>query len=254
MKRILSDNKKNVVYDLSKDIIKFDFWEPNSKRRLVIFENGLKNGEVFPIFFDKAYYDLPVGGKTVVDIGANIGDSSIYFALQGAIKVIGLEPFPKSYESAIRNVQINNLSNKITIKLAACSKYHGITNISSDVNSNVDSYMVHSNSKEGNALQVPLITLSDLISEYNIKGDILKIDCEGCEYDIILSASEVILSKFSYIQIEYHRGYKNLKKKLEKSGFSVSVGRPKLAINSIDQSKMYVGNIYARSMVSKPGS
>jgi hypothetical protein len=51
-------------------------------------------------------------------------------------------------------------------------------------------------------------------------------DCEGYEYDIILSATVDILRQFSYIQIEYHYGYKNLKEKLEKCGFNVSFSRP----------------------------
>jgi hypothetical protein len=56
----------------------------------------------------------------------------------------------------------------------------------------------------------------------------MKMDCEDCEYETILSASEQTLQKFSYMIVEYHHGYKNLKYKLEKSGFNVSVTRPRL--------------------------
>ena len=38
----------------------------------------------------------------------------------------------------------------------------------------------------------------------------------------------VALKKFSHIIIEYHFGYKNLKEKLEKNGFKVSVTRPRI--------------------------
>ena len=42
---------------------------------------------------------LPVRGKTVIDIGANIGDTPIYFHITWSKhRVIGIEPFPKNYE------------------------------------------------------------------------------------------------------------------------------------------------------------
>ena len=51
-------------------------------------------------------------------------------------------------------------------------------------------------------------------------------DCEGCEYESIMATSDIILKKFSHIQIEYHSGYKNLKEKLERCGFKVSITGP----------------------------
>jgi len=51
----------------------------------------------------------------VVDIGASIGDSSIYFALNGASYVIALEPYPYTFNLAVKNVKVNNLNDKIKI-------------------------------------------------------------------------------------------------------------------------------------------
>jgi predicted RNA methylase len=59
---------------------------------------------IFLIFSFKILIDfyrfLRVEGKIVIDIGVNIADSSIYFALKGADKVIAIEPFPRNYETA----------------------------------------------------------------------------------------------------------------------------------------------------------
>ncbi|MEJ2779445.1 hypothetical protein WIW89_00620 [Stygiolobus sp. CP850M] len=38
---------------------------------------------------------------------------------------------------------------------------------------------------------------------YNLETDILKIDCEGCEYNLILNDYEAI-SKFDQLAFEYH--------------------------------------------------
>ena len=43
-------------------------------------------------------------GRTVIDIGANIADSSIYFAFEDAAHVIALEPYPTNYRIAKKNI------------------------------------------------------------------------------------------------------------------------------------------------------
>lgn len=193
------------------------------------------------------YENLPVAGKTVIDIGANIADSSIYFAVRGAKKVIGLEPFPKNYEMAKRNVESNNLSGKITLILAGCAANQGFVTISPFDKSWVGSTV--KNSSQG--FKVPTLTLEDILKQNNLQNgesmqNVLKMDCEGCEYESILSASSDIIRSFSYVQIEYHYGYKDLKNKLEENGFVVSITKPELIPNSENGNRMYVGNIYAR--------
>ena len=68
-------------------------------------------------------------------------------------------------------------------------------------------------------------------------------DCEGCEYETILSSADDILQKFSHIQIEYHYGYKNLKERLEDSGFNVSVTKPMIDLSY--NPRRIIGYIYA---------
>jgi len=82
--------------------------------------------------------------------------------------------------------------------------------------------------ESNNGISIPLLTLESILKKNNLTCNeaLLKMDCEGCEYEVILSASRHILRKFSYIQIEYHYGYENLKAKLEECNFSVSVTRP----------------------------
>jgi predicted RNA methylase len=63
----------------------------------------INNGDIFDIFLQDTYRFLSIftrRGKIVIDIGVNIADSSIYFALKGADKVIAIEPFPRNYEMA----------------------------------------------------------------------------------------------------------------------------------------------------------
>lgn len=52
------------------------------------------------VFIDEDYTPLNVKGNIVIDIGMNIGDFSMYFALNGTRKIIGLEPRPDQFSIA----------------------------------------------------------------------------------------------------------------------------------------------------------
>lgn len=191
--------------------------------KTTIFQGGINNGDIVNSFLKEDYGKLPINGKIVIDVGSNIGDTPIYFALQGAKKVIGLEPFPKNHELANKNIIANNLSDKITILLAGCSAEKRFITINPDYESNHESKLVEFQ----NGKQIPILTLEDLYNKYNVPlGSILKMDCEGCENEIINSASKETLQRFSHIQIEYHSGYRILKEKLEKCGFKVYITGP----------------------------
>jgi FkbM family methyltransferase len=226
----------------------------NSNNNKLELYGGLSNGDCISIFKENIYRSLPAKGRTVIDVGANIGDSSIYFALRGAIKVIGLEPFPKTYDIAKKNIEVNKFSDIVTILLSGCSAKSGYIIIDPNSVATVGDYVVNSS----HGTKVPLRTLRDIIEENNMQslcseGIILKMDCEGCEYDVILSSAEDTLRCFSHIQIEYHYGYKNLKEKLKKCGFSVLVSGPKYSPSNRNPFKKmgaafneYIGYIYAR--------
>jgi hypothetical protein len=76
---------------------------------------GVKFRDVFrsmvEVFVDEEWGFLSVNGRTVIDVGAFVGDSSIYFALRGAKKVIAVEPHPKAFSELLGNIKfkLNNL-------------------------------------------------------------------------------------------------------------------------------------------------
>jgi tRNA G37 N-methylase Trm5 len=68
---------------------------------------------IIEIFHYGEYEPLGVEGRVVVDIGAFVGDSTIYFALKGARKVIVIEPHPGAYAEMLDNIKLNNLEGMI---------------------------------------------------------------------------------------------------------------------------------------------
>ncbi|MHB8545755.1 MAG: FkbM family methyltransferase [Nitrosotalea sp.] len=219
-----AEHTKEIKYDLDNDVV--DLTNSPFSHLSVKLNDAIDNGDVIGVYLEEIYRDLPVKDNIVIDIGANIGDSSIYFALKGSKRVIALEPFPKNYEMAKKNIELNNVSDKIDLFLAGCSDGNDFLIVDPNLNSGVDSKIIESK----NGLQIPITTLNKIVKDYKVdKNSILKIDCEGCEYDVILSASFETLQSFSNIFIEYHYGYKDLKKKLEESGFQVSVTKPSIS-------------------------
>ncbi len=67
------------------------------------------------VFFYEDYKFLNVKDMDVIDIGMNIGDSSIYFSMNGAKRVIGLEPYPYAFSFAEKNVKLNGINNIILL-------------------------------------------------------------------------------------------------------------------------------------------
>ncbi len=220
----ISNVPKNqqINYDIEKDIVTL-YQEEESIRKEIILRGGINNGDIVNTFFKKDYADISVKGKTILDIGANIGDTGIFYALNGAKKVIGVEPFPKNFQLARENVIANKLEDTIKLLQAGCSSKNGIVKIDPEYQSNIESKLRNF----VNGVDVPLLTLQEIIEKFEIpKNSVLKIDCEGCEYDIIENTPIETLTHFSSMQIEYHSGFYNLKRKLESIGYKVTVTKP----------------------------
>lgn len=61
-----------------------------------------------------------------------------------------------------------------------------------------------------NYIEIECITLKDIFNENHIeKCDILKMDCEGAEFEILYNASEDIFKKVKEIRLEYHNKENN---------------------------------------------
>jgi FkbM family methyltransferase len=241
-------------YDVEEDAWIIPYPIKSNDKRSVKLYGGMNSGEVVHIYADEVYRKLPVEGKTVVDVGANIGDSSIYFAIRGAENVLGIEPLSRNYEIAKKNIEVNNLSNRISLLLGGCAANSGYVRVEQH-NQTIERCILYRHAKEDDSVDslIPLFTLEKILEKNNLKtGVVLKMDCEGCEYDVILSASKNLLQRFSHIQIEYHYGHKKLKQKLESSGFVVYVTRPRaLRRHYMDEFPgnkwMYSGYLYAKN-------
>ena len=184
------------------------------------------------VFLDQVYgYDFD--GKTVLDIGSCDGDSTIFFCMLGARRVIALEPSSKSFELTCENVKLNGLEDRVTVLNAALSCRTGKIRLrkiekSPSLNAIEPTDYFRATSQTSHIAfdsyeDVSTMTLADLFDMFHLEElDFLKLDCEGCEYDVIRTAPENLLRRVQHITMEFHSGIQDLPTLLARSGFLVT--------------------------------
>jgi FkbM family methyltransferase len=170
-------------------------------------------------FVGGAYDDLDVGGRTVVDVGAGVGDTAILFSLRGARRVIALEPYPRLYGEASLNIRANGIADRVVLVNAGLGATDG--EVCADLG-DVEGYSVFRPGGHCD-VKVRMYALRTLIKEEVEEDSALKMDCEGCEYEAVLNADPGDLAVFGQVIIEYHNGYREIKKHLEAAGFTTEV-------------------------------
>jgi FkbM family methyltransferase len=186
---------------------------------LLNFPHGIC--ELLEVFQDKCYELFDVKNELVVDIGAFIGDSAIYFAGKGAKKIVAYEPNPHIFEIAKKNVQLNNLTNKIQVRQKAVSNKFGVRNFMFNTVYPSGSSM-HFKLENIVKFQVNTVPFSSITQELGHIG-LLKLDCEGAEYEILPAAyKEGALSNVDKIVMEVHGPVEPIIDVLHRAEFKVT--------------------------------
>lgn len=150
-------------------------------------------------------------GDCVIDIGANVGIISIFLAKKYPfLKIYSYEPVKRNYENFIRNISLNNIPPEtITIENKAVTKDERI--ISMEFNpyntggSHVYDIIATQNNLTSIEVNVPSISLDNIFNKYKIENcKLLKIDCEGAEYEILYNTSTKNLRSIHHLRGEFH--------------------------------------------------
>jgi FkbM family methyltransferase len=174
-------------------------------------------------------YDIE-DSDIVVDIGSYTGGLSLALHARDLHPwVYCFDPIPENVKLAYDNAKVNDIHRKVqTDQLIVAGKsgrvnkvYYGGGNKKGDHHRFVGN--VHGMPK-GDSIKVPTISLDDIFRINQIRRcKLLKIDCEGGEYDIFNGASDATLSVIEWITGEYHKGWKGIQKRLVDTGLFTEV-------------------------------
>jgi len=170
-------------------------------------------------FVDQPYRRLDVLGRVVLDVGAYVGDSTLYFVSRGAKWVYAFEPYPSLYRIAEGNLRVNGVRN-VTLFNEAIGLEDGYIGIDTNYSPKSNSWI----RDFGSGVRIHVRGFDSLVENLGLRDAALKMDCEGCEYKALLSAKSATLESFSEIILEYHyQGYKQIVEKLSRCGFKVEI-------------------------------
>jgi len=133
---------------------------------------------------------------TYLDIGANIGNHSVFFMNEcKCSKLISIEPEPSIYAVLIKNIVVNN-KKKIIAKTYNCALGDKECKVSMFMNpKNCGNTQVTNENGDINCH-----ILDDLIDDSNVK--LIKIDTEGYELKILNGAKKIILGQHPILVCE----------------------------------------------------
>jgi hypothetical protein len=144
-----------------------------------------------------------LSGRTVVDIGAFVGDTAIAFARAGAL-VHAFEPSAGLCSFLRHNIEHNGLAGRVVVHAVGL----GVTNRQIE--------------RRGDALNfvdgVPYV-----LAHLPPHVDILKIDCEGGEYHLLGDPRFLAHLAPREIRLEYHHGPDDMVAALGRSGYAAQV-------------------------------
>ena len=176
---------------------------PNIKYEIFIRKQTSDIATFYQIFGNQEYGEVPIkfSPKTIIDLGANIGLASIFFANKYPnSKILAIEPEESNFKMLKKNTE--NYKN-ITLFKNAISNLNGLNVSVQDEGYGKWGFMTKIiDSKLKN--EVKTVSIDTLVNDYNISSiDILKIDVEGAEKELFESNFEAWLPITKCIIIEF---------------------------------------------------
>jgi len=195
---ILFSRKESVVRKVNNYPMLLNFREPGIAKTLMIYRER-ENSETNII------KDLIKPGMNVLEIGANIG---YYTILMGKLvgrdgRLYAYEPYPFSYNTAKKNIELNNLSDNVELYDLAVSDKNSVQKLYLGNGANLHTLL--QNNRNSGYINIKTIDIMDVIKKIGRPINLLRMDIEGHERNIFARFSEENLNILpEYIFFEIH--------------------------------------------------
>lgn len=217
----------------------------NGKQLQIEINNDADLSVFREIFLDRDYGILKdlISHATnpILDIGAHVGLFSLYaHALNPTVSIYAFEPDESNFKALKEHLRINHISNVFPKNIAVAST-SGMRELNISLDSHNHSFFTawkesDDSPQESASLKtrkVQASSLQDIFTSNKTKFNIemyslIKMDCEGAEFEILNSLSAEQLSLAAAYYIEYHEFTPELKssdlvKILQRAGFKTTI-------------------------------
>lgn len=149
----------------------------------------------------------------ILDIGANVGVFSIVAGAGYKGQVHAFEPIQNNRQQLQRNLEINNLENVVLMPYAVGCR-DGNTELVIEAGQSVSARAPRYRSdRHARRVNAQVRSLGRVLQELDNKIiDLIKMDCEGCEHEILRSLSKEDVKKVRAMTFEIHTDLFNWKK------------------------------------------
>jgi len=145
----------------------------------------------------------------IVDIGANIGNHTVYFAKSTKRKIIAFEPEPLNHLCLLANIALNNIASQVRTYEIALGKNDESIKLTMAIEGNHGSFTrINSDTPIDRPFEISdaltTKTLDTALQEYHHNDAIalLKIDVEGMELDVLKGGIQTIKANKPIIACE----------------------------------------------------
>lgn len=152
--------------------------------------SAAKQGKLWERKLYKIYKDIIQPTDVVVDVGAFIGSHTVCFShLANQGKVFAFEPCSKPYQALCKTLEINHMDNVNLFKSAVTNKNGNDEIIGSTHDGDSFVKRIRCSKKSREEETVTTLTIDSLNLE---RCDLIKIDVEGCEWEVLEGAQTTI--------------------------------------------------------------
>jgi len=137
--------------------------------------------------------------KTVFDIGANIGNHTLFFASNSPdAEIYSFEPMPENYNLLKANVSNNNLDSRVHLYNNAVGSEKGIAHMKIMTENNYGTSTI-TEEKSSDTKTVEVVAIDDLDLPV---PDFVKIDTEGYEVNVLRGMAGTLEKSDAFVWIE----------------------------------------------------
>jgi len=134
----------------------------------------------------EALRECVAGGGIFVDVGANIGFYSLMAAVNGAGRIIAIEPNPPAYARLEFNIAANGFEDRLVALPLALGDHSGQATLFVPEHGDIGGSRISDREIDGRQVQVRLEPLAAVLAEQGItRINAMKIDVEGMEDSVL---------------------------------------------------------------------